>query len=574
MLDAVVGREAQMKTVYDAIVIGSGFGGSVAACRLAEAGLSTVLLERGRRYDTSHFPRDWKNPANGWLWQVDQGLFDLKHLAEMMVIESAGLGGGSLIYANVHLRAPKEVFDAGWPQGYSRAGLDKYYDLVAYMLDIKPITESKHFTTEYAASGGLPPKTALVRKAATDMGYGTQFCYPNIAVDFGPPGEPHANKFGAIQKGCTYCGECDIGCEVHAKNTLDYNYLKVAQDRGAEIATQCEVTRIETTPSGYQVTFKDHTRSGQLATVQAGLVFVCGGAVNSTELLLRCRDQYRTLPKLSDRLGSNYSGNGDFLAFAFNTGEPASPSVGPTITTGIVYDRIDDGSKNWFIFEEGGFPKEIGGLVQVLNPKNGLLQKLEVLSKAELENLFAQSGAQVGVHSAAETSAVFLAMGRDRADGVISLHPITFGLQIDWSLATNGPLYAAQERFSRAVARSLGGDAAFNPFWSHLHLPVSVHNLGGCPLGDTPDRGVVDPNGEVFNYPGLFVLDGAAIPVAIGANPSHTIAAVAERNIESAIRKYGKGTTDWQAPQTALAKPVRDPLSEVVTPAGGTRPLA
>jgi GMC oxidoreductase len=161
---------------------------------------------------------------------VDQGLFDLKYFAQMMVIEGAGLGGGSLIYANMHLRAPKEVFDAGWPSDYSRTALDKYYDLVAYMLDIRPITESKHFTTLFAASGGLLPRTALMQKAATNMGFGAEFCYPNIAVDFGPPGVPQPNKFGAMQAGCTYCGECDIGWEVHAKNNLDLGAVQYPID--------------------------------------------------------------------------------------------------------------------------------------------------------------------------------------------------------------------------------------------------------------------------------------------------------------------------------------------------------
>src|SRR5216683_6111463 len=109
--------------------IGSGFGGAVAACRLAQAGLSVTVFERGRRYDTNPFPRNWNDLTDGWLWKVRQGLFDLKHFSQMMVVQAAGLGGGSLIYANVHLRAPQAVFDHGWPAGYSRAALDPYYDL-------------------------------------------------------------------------------------------------------------------------------------------------------------------------------------------------------------------------------------------------------------------------------------------------------------------------------------------------------------------------------------------------------------------------------------------------------------
>jgi cholesterol oxidase len=120
-------RYRKMRAICDAVVIGSGFGGSVAACRLAQAGCSVTVLERGRRYDNHPFPRNWNDPTDGWLWQVRQGLFELKHFSQMMVVQGAGLGGGSLIYANVHLRAPQEVFRQGWPAEYNRMMLDPYY---------------------------------------------------------------------------------------------------------------------------------------------------------------------------------------------------------------------------------------------------------------------------------------------------------------------------------------------------------------------------------------------------------------------------------------------------------------
>lgn len=554
-----------MRTRYDAVVIGTGFGGSVAACRLAQAGQTVGILERGRRYDTNPFPRNWNNPADGWLWQVGQGLFDLKHFSQMMVIEAAGLGGGSLIYANVHLRAPQEVFKSGWPSIYSREMLNPYYDIVAYMLDINPITSSGHL--------GLPAKTKLMSSMAASMGRSDQFCYPNIAVDFSKPDLEHKNKFGINQRGCNYCGECDIGCNNHSKNTLDLNYLAVAQQCGAEIQTQCEVTRIEADAAngGYKVTFRDHRIEGQIGAVSASRVFVCAGAVNSTELLLRCRDQYGTLPNISERLGTNYSGNGDFLAFAFNSKEPFLPSSGPTITTGIVYSREDGDADNWFIFEEGGYPKEIGKLLQVLNPKKGFLGGLEILSRVDLDLLLHRFGSSPGVDPEADHSAIFLAMGRDRADGTISLHPLTYGLEIRWNLSSNMALYDAEDRFVKVLAQKMGGDPALNPFWRLSRIPVSVHNLGGCPIADSPAQGIADANGEVFGYPGLFVMDGASIPVAIGANPSHTIAAVAERNIENAIRRI-KNDPTWRAPGWP-APQIIDPLSNVIIPPAGVPPL-
>src|SRR5215472_2198883 len=187
-----------------------------------------------------------------------------------------------------------------------------------------------------------------------------------------------------LQRGCIYCGECDIGCNFHAKNTLDFNYLKIASDFGADISTQCEATRIEPTAAGgYKVTYLDHAAGGQVRELEARYVFLCAGAVNSTELLLKCRDEFGTLPGLSPRLGEGYSGNGDLLAFAFNTTQPFKPSEGPTITTGIVYQRDDDGVANWFIFEEGGHPKEIGALLQLLNPAGHFLDKAGHLMRSE-----------------------------------------------------------------------------------------------------------------------------------------------------------------------------------------------
>ncbi len=545
-----------MRSSYDAVVIGSGFGGAVAGCRLAQAKLNVAILERGRRYGRGEFPRDWNNPANGWMWATGGGLFDVRPFGEMTVVQGAGWGGGSLIYANVHLRAPADLFQSGWPAGYSRATLDPYYDLVAYMLDIAPITASSHL--------GVPPKAAWMKQVAGRLGREAQFCYPNIAVDFSTPGAAHRNKFGVEQSGCTYCGECDIGCNVLAKNTLDLNYLALAEQHGADVAPLCEVVRIERDGAAYKVTFKNHAAAGAETAIAARTVFLCAGAVNSTELLLRCRDEFGTLPVLSARLGERYSGNGDFLAFAFDTATPFVPSNGPTITTGIVYDRGVGANRAWFIFEEGGYPKEIAGLLQVLNPKGGWLKDVIDLSSGALTAAIHNAArSRIGLSAPShDDTAVFLAMGRDRANGVLALDPLTHTLKVSWDVASNLPLYGAEEQFSTDVANAMGGAVAFNPLWQRLNRPVSVHNLGGCVMADDRGNGVTDAGGEVFGYPGLYVLDGGALPAATGVNPSHTIAAVAERNVEAAIRKL-TGNVAWRAPEAASARPIEDPLTGI-----------
>jgi len=558
-----------MRAEYDAVVIGSGFGGSVAACRLSQAGLSVALFERGRRYDGPNaFPRNFRDVGDGWLWAHRQGLFDVKEISEMTVVQSAAYGGGSQIYANVHLRMPTDAFGRSWPRTINREALDPYYDLVAYMLDIKPITAED--------SRRIPPKTWLMRDVAGHLDRAAQFCYPDLAINFGDTTHLTPNKFGVPQRGCNHCGECDIGCNQRAKNTLDMNYLPIAESsQRVDVSTRCEVVKIERAGKQYRVHVRDHAQE-QTRTVVSDAVFVCGGAINSTELLLRCRDDYGTLPLLSPALGQHYSGNGDYLAFAFDTdpSRPFTPSQGPTITTAMVYDGAEVGERQWFIFQEGGYPRQIAGLLQLLNPQRYKLNFEQIgLLKGELSADLRQRARSASGEEAPEgvNSAVFLAMGRDRANGRIRLLPGTQALQICWDTASNMGLYSAQERFSNDVATALKGVLGYNPFWKLLRQPVSVHNLGGCVMAEDASQGVVDEHGEVFSYPNLFVMDGACLPAATGVNPSHTIAAVAERNIERYIRRRLKQPS-WQAPERARATPIVDPLSKIRIPRKGTRP--
>jgi cholesterol oxidase len=554
-----------MDLCYDAIVIGTGFGGAVAACRLAQAGQRIAILERGRRYPTSDptkkFPRDLSLTSRGFLYDKDQGLWDLKPINEVLVVQGAGYGGGSLIYASAHIRADADVFAEGWPAGFSRAALDPYYDLAAYMLDIKPITESP---------GGLPPKALLMKKIARQLGREAQLFHPNLAVDLGEPGVPRRNKFGVEQRGCNHCGECSIGCNVGAKSSLDMNYLAVAEARGAEVRTQCEVFSIEPTAAGYRVLYRDHRQEGATVSIEAKRVFLCAGAVNSTELLLRCRDEHRTLPRVNERLGAGYSSNGDYLSFAFDTAEPAEPSRGPTITTALVVDQRDGGDRSWFMIEEGGYPKELAWIVKLLGARAGSLGGTGDLLRDDVARRVREASRQAGggAGEGGANTLFMLVMGRDRADGRIELTPAG-KLRVRWEVRSNMSLYSAEERVCADMARAAGGRLVESPLWRALNQPICPHNLGGCTMSDDPARGVTDPTGEVYGHPGLFVIDGAILPAATGVNPSSTIAAVAERNMEQIIRRIA-GDPGWQAPERAAARPVHEPMSRVVIPLGGT----
>jgi cholesterol oxidase len=552
-----------MRASADAVVIGSGFGGSVCACRLAQAGQQVVLLERGRRYGRGEFPRDPDLMNGGWLWTRGQGLFDIRPLNDVCVVQAAGYGGGSLVYANVAYRPPADLFAAGWPAGYSRDELNPYYDLAAYMLDVAPIAAGQ--------PNPVPPKTLLMEKVADELGRREQSFRPNLAINFGPPDQPVINRFGVEQSGCTHCGECDIGCNVGAKNTLDMNYLAVAERAGAEVATRCEVTHIARDGDRYVVHYQDH-QSGAVARITAPAVFVCAGAINSTELLLRSRDHYRTLPDLSEWLGRRYSANGDFLAFAFDTQAMDDPGRGPTITTALVYDDRSPTERTWFVLEEGGYPNLIAGLLQLLNPGQSAREDVRIVFD-EIAAAADHQSRRITRHLAEERdrSAIFLAMGRDQANGTIRLAAGPSPIRVEWDVPPNLPLYVAESGLCTDVATALGGRYESNPGWRFLHQPVSVHNLGGCPMGATAADGVVDPDGEVFGYPGLYVLDGAIIPVATGANPSSTIAAVAERCVERAIRRM-TGDAGWQAPERAQAPALPLPEDGVRVPETGTPP--
>ncbi len=208
------------RDAYEAVVVGSGFGGAVAACRLAQAGIDVALVERGRRWPPGSFPRDLGRLDTGWLWIHKHGLYDIRPYGDMLCVQAAGYGGGSLVYANVAIRPPAEVFEQSWPQPYRRPFLDPYFDLAAHMLAVRPVQPDPR-------TGALPPKTLLMARAADRLGQAGSLFRPNLAVTFADAEVPGGrNRFGVQQGSCINCGECDIGCNAGAKNTLDHNYLR------------------------------------------------------------------------------------------------------------------------------------------------------------------------------------------------------------------------------------------------------------------------------------------------------------------------------------------------------------
>ena len=304
--------------MYDVIVIGSGFGGAVTSCRLAEKGRRVLVLERGRRWAKADCPRQ---PGDAWIWddeapERDNGWIDLKVFKHMAVVQGAGVGGGSLIYANIVVEPPAHVFDQGWPPEITYAELQPRYHEVGRMMGVHELPDSQ-----------LTGRFRLMREAAAAAGHGERFRKLPLAVTFSKNwtyehDDPHAesrstrwtNSQGREQGTCIHCGNCDIGCPVHAKNTLDLNYLAAAENAGAEIRPLHLVTGIVPQGDGYRVEYDalaDCRRHPGSETAQR--VVVAAGSLGSTELLLHCRDRRKTLPKLSRRLGYGWCSYGDFL---------------------------------------------------------------------------------------------------------------------------------------------------------------------------------------------------------------------------------------------------------------------
>ncbi len=342
------------------IVIGSGFGGAVAACRLKQAGFDVHVLERGRRYGPKDFPAlpidSVLLPDFGrWTWQDNQGLWDILDLEEIVSVQAAGYGGGSLIYANVQLRPPDAVFDDRWPHAYRNGeALRDYFPLGSYMLDAAPITEHAFFSEVVKAD--------QLRSVAEDLKRESAFFYPPIAVNR----VEKEGIGGRMQKACIGCGACCSGCPETAKNTLDYNYLAIAERWGAQIRTQCEVTDIESHGTGevpgrdgWVVDYVDHL-AGEKRRIRGKHVFLCAGSVHSTRLLARAR-----LKSVQSRVGVGYFPGGDALGVVYDTANEQFPSYGPTITTTTVHWEETDPAL-YFLIQDGGYAQQLARLVGVL----------------------------------------------------------------------------------------------------------------------------------------------------------------------------------------------------------------
>ena len=522
---------------FDVIVIGSGFGGAVSACRLAQAGRKVLVLERGRRWTPQTYPRA---PTDAWLWDQDEphklnGWIDLRTFSDMWVAAGAGVGGGSLIYANVSVEAKPDAFARGWPAQITYDELKPHYDVVGDMLSVQEVPDNQ-----------VSERFKLMAEGAERCGWSERFRKVPLAVTFdknwheGLPDARHdrhsvrfTNRHGRKQGTCVQCGNCDIGCQVSAKNTLDLNYLAEAENAGAEIRPLHLAVCLEPIENGWRV-HADHLVNERRKRVKltARRVVLGAGSIGTTELLLRCRDEYRTLPELSQRLGCGWSFNGDFVTPAFYENRKVQPSDGVTISCAI--DLLDGASEGQQLFiEDGGIPNIAADFIQ---------RRLKRTRRGKLRDLMKELRHRVEEDEPLSNMMPWFGQGIDAGDGRFHLGRLWFApwrrtLRLDWRYQRSEAQVEAMIATHKKLSEATGGTPWIPPTWTYLRNLITPHPLGGCNMGITRADGVVDADGEVFGYSGLYVMDGAAVPRPLGLNPSRTIAALAERNVKIMIGK-------------------------------------
>jgi cholesterol oxidase len=531
----------RLKGSYDVIVVGSGYGGGVAASRLARAGKRVAVLERGREVLTGEFPSrfpDLKNEMQVRGKRMHTGpssaLYDVRLGEDMHVLVGCGLGGGSLINAGVALRPDDRVFaDEAWPGQIAQDGL---------------LAEGFRRATRWLQPQSDPRAAELTKFKALQTAGRTLGCAPiapAITVSF----DAGVNAAGVQQAACTRCGDCCGGCNVGAKTSVALTYLADAARHGAELFTHAGVRHLE---KGADGTWRVHLRrldtkdpDASDIAVTGSLVVLGAGTLGSTEILLRSRERGLAL---SDRLGHRFSANGDIIAFGYGAKIPVNAigvgfppkiegiEIGAAVSGQIEIDDDNDLARELRV-QEGVLPSALAPALPVLFIPNGRLL-------GALKSLI--SGVYNGPFAHLQT---FFAVSHDSAAGRFVLDDDE--LRLVWPAARDEPVYRRLDEVLSAIVAEAGGSYVKNPLAGTVmgHQPATAHPLGGAGMGAERSGGVVNHKGQVFDagagrgstavHEGLYVVDGAVMPRSLGVNPLFTITALAERALIHMSQDYG-----------------------------------
>jgi cholesterol oxidase len=535
----------QSKDIYDYVIIGSGFGGSVSAMRLTEKGYRVLVLERGKRFRDEDYARTnwniWK-----YLWMPGLRCFGIQQMSlfrGLFVFGSSGVGGGSLVYAAVLMDPDESFFDAPtWSHLADwRSILRPHYQTARKMLGV-------------TKNPRLWPADEALKEIAVQLGYGDTFTPTEVGYFFGEPGEevpdPYFGGEGPPRVGCIHCGGCLVGCRYNAKNSLDKNYLYFAEKWGAEVRPEVEVYDIRPLPKNlpagdqYEIHYRSSTAWLYKPTksVRARNVIVSAGTLGTLKLLLHCRDVSRSLPDLSTRLGEFVRTNSEAFLGAFTSEDKEDHSEGLAITSILNVDdkthvepiRFSDGSSMLYRFLATPFIEAGGGFLERLRKTIfAFIRRPMDMIRSKFVPGLARRGVGL-LFMQAEDNLMRLKLGRGLFTllrrGLVAEHDVEKTIPVDVELGN---------RVTQMLAEKIGG-RPFGGFPSSLlNLPMTAHVIGGCLIGRDSTEGVVDLNCEVFNYPGLFIIDGSIVPANIGVNPSLTIAAMAEYAMSRMPNKEG-----------------------------------
>lgn len=517
-------------TAYDCdfAIVGSGFGGSVSALRLAEKGYRVLVLECGRRWRPEDFPKtNWN--VRKYLWAprlLCYGIQRISLLRDILILSGAGVGGGSLVYANTLLVPPDEAFRGpGWPESVDwKTELAPHYETAKRMLGV-------------TVNPRLWPADEQLREIAAELGRGDTFHPTEVGVLFARDGEtegqtvgdPYFGGEGPERHTCTHCGGCMVGCRFGAKNTLDRNYLWLAEKRGARIEAETMVTAIEEVPAalggGYRLALERSTAifRKRRRTIRARGVVLAAGVLGTMRLLLRCRAEGK-LPRLSPALGTFVRTNSESLVGVTAKRGDVDYSRGIAITSGIYPDphthiepvRYPAGADAMFtlgtVLTDGGsgVPRWLRWLWRRITSPVDWVRGLIPLG-------FARRSTILLVMQTIDNHMRLVwkrrRMRSERPPGqkrVPSYIPIA-------------------NEVARRLAKKINGTARSTINEAVLDIPTTAHILGGCCAADDAARGVIDTQHRVFGYENMYVCDGSMVPANLGVNPSLTITAMAER---------------------------------------------
>ncbi|WP_245984469.1 GMC oxidoreductase [Streptomyces tateyamensis] len=527
---------------YDVIVVGSGFGGSVSALRLTEKGYRVAVLEAGRRFTRDELPKNSWDVRN-YLWAPSLGLYGIQRihlLANVLVLGGAGVGGGSLNYANTLYVPPKAFFeDRQWQHITDwQEELAPFYDQAQRMLGVR-------------TNPTMTPSDVHLKAAAERMGCGDTFHFAPVGVFFGdgrdadgsakavPGGEvedPYFGGAGPSRKACVECGECMTGCRHGAKNMLTENYLHLAEANGAEIHPLTTVARIREQGAGFAVdVLRTNARSGAARkagarTLTAAKVVVAAGTYGTQSLLHKMRDG-GLLPNIPATLGELTRTNSEALVGAQTTprryGGPVDFTKGVAITSSIHPDE------NTHIepvrYGKGSNAMGFLSIQQVPGGGRGPRWLRAGVTAAKHPTVFARS---LSNYRWSERTIIGLVMQSLDNSITVSLKQKGLGKGSLTSRQGHGepnPTWIpAAEAGAKAIAAEIGGFAG-STVGEIFDIPMTAHFIGGCAIGDSPERGVVDPYHRLYGHPGISVVDGSTISANLGVNPSLTITAQAER---------------------------------------------